>query len=169
LKAQLRRKVESFDTAVLSLGHYQKIPPTLNRKMKRRTYTEAPLMSQCDRKTMIGPNAIGPKTTIRTSIVASIADASVEAHIAHGAGRTPKRSMVRIERNGKFRSGARTACGIDPLFYGRHGSLAQDRIATQHLDGLHISLGPDGELEAHGPSNVQTLQSVGVIRLDLRD
>jgi hypothetical protein len=43
-------------------------------------------MPQCDRKTMIGPNAIGPKTMIRTSIVMLIADVSVEAHIAPWCG-----------------------------------------------------------------------------------
>jgi hypothetical protein len=31
-----------IDTSVLSLGHYQKTPPPLNQKMKRRSYLDLP-------------------------------------------------------------------------------------------------------------------------------
>ena len=89
--------------------------------------------------------------------------------VSSGARRMPERSMVRTERDAKFLNGARMAGAIDPLSCGRRGRLSQDRIAAQHFDGLHISLGPDGELEAYGPSNIQALQSVGVFRLDPRD
>jgi hypothetical protein len=61
------------------------------------------------------------------------------------------------------------AGAIDPLSYRRRGRVSQDRIAAQHFDALHISLGPDGEPEAYGPSNVQALQSLGIFRFDLRD